>query len=274
MASFLAQLRPWGPSGERLVLQGKCWAYSSGKGLALSACPMDHGTGEREGLHAGQQAFTSATEQPNNKCEQEMKTSFVDRQSEGGEMGKGPGCPWAGTGPQLTPGEVTSPFPNPTTLGKLIPLVSESKFSTLDVYFYLFLMDRWNSFDLNNYHLLNKCQTPGSLLHLKYFMKPSQETTTELMLWLSPFTDWEIKLKDSNKLVLGHATINSGLGWQPRSVCSQSTVFRPLLKCIAKYILKNVVILLNKSSWSRKEKDAAKFYHLYIWRGLITMSGG
>lgn len=93
-----------------------------------------------------------------------------------------------------------------------------------------------------------------------YFMKPSQQTTTESMLWLSPLTDWEIKLKDSNKLVLGHATINSGLGWQPRSVCSQSTVFRPLLKCITKHILKNVVILLNKSSWSRKEKDAAKFY--------------
>ena len=157
---------------------------------------------------------------------------------------------------------------------KLTPLFSESKLSSLDVYFYLFLTARWNSYDLNNYHLLNKRQTPGSLLHLKYFMKPSQETTTESMLWLSPLTDWEIKLKDSNKLVLGHATINSGLGWQPRSVCSQSTAFRPLLKCITKHILKHVVILLNKSSWSRRGKDAAKFYHLYFWRGLITMSGG
>ena len=71
-----------------------------------------------------------------------MKTGFVDRQSEGGEMGKGPGCPGAGTDPQLTPGEVTSPFPNPTTFRKLTPLVSESKFRTLDVYFYLVLMDQ------------------------------------------------------------------------------------------------------------------------------------
>ena len=107
-----------------------------------------------------------------------------------------------------------------------------------------------------------------------YFMKPSQQTTTESMLWLSPLTDWEIKLKDSNKLVLGHATINSGLGWQPRSVCSQSTVFRPLLKCITKHILKKCGYSTQQEFMVKKREGCCKILHLYFWRGLITMSGG
>ena len=73
-------------------------------------------------LSAGQRASRSATEDLNMKCEREMKTGFVDRYSDGGELGKGPGCPWAGTSPQLIPGEVASPFPNPTTHGNSLLL--------------------------------------------------------------------------------------------------------------------------------------------------------
>lgn len=76
--------------------------------------------------------------------EQEMKTGSVGRQA-GGEMGEGPGCPWAGTSPQLIPGEAMPPFSKPHHPQNLLPPASDSKFSAHDVYFYLLLKALRNS---------------------------------------------------------------------------------------------------------------------------------
>ena len=93
MAPSLAQFRPWGPFGGKLVLLRKLWSHSPGEGVELSACPLEHGTWEREGLHAGEWAFRSATEQLNMEWEEEMKTGSVGRQAGSWGDGQGPRLP-------------------------------------------------------------------------------------------------------------------------------------------------------------------------------------
>lgn len=77
------RLRFW-PSSDagahlrRLVLQGEVLSIQSRKGMQRSQPAPGTMAQEKESLHAGQQAFRSATEQLNKKCEQEVNW-LVDR---------------------------------------------------------------------------------------------------------------------------------------------------------------------------------------------------
>lgn len=74
MASFLAQLRRWGPSGERLVLQGEVLSIQSRKGYGALSLPQ--GPWHRRKRRPACWTAGPATEQLNKKCEQEMKTGL------------------------------------------------------------------------------------------------------------------------------------------------------------------------------------------------------